>query len=524
MKKIDTKIYATLAFAPAILFLTSCRSTDTDQTLSGGAAAIVKINLQGTDYADSKTVQPLASATSKTAGLVDGDIQSHSTLLNPSSVIVAQLIPAGRSGKLSPKATSGITPVAEVPGNPLTKDTKYRVIAYRSSDGVYQTHQDYTIGQSGQPLALLTGTAYNIIAYSYGSGTLPPISTLEQTNMNTAVLNYDNNNRDFMYQNTSFNPTAPNNILNITLRHKSTQILTVLASDEKISSVSNVVITPHFSDGTIALTSGSISGRTTAASTTVSFAGPFPAVKQTADPVFVNADTQGAALGSLSADVTIRGVSKTITLPNAFKITPETNSILNINLYFCGAFVAPGVWKNFMCHNLGADTSANPFTPSATIHGAKYQWGAQTDEAGRYVSQADDLANSGSIANWNTTILPAGTWSETSKTPQDPCPSGYKVPTIAELEGLMLNNTVTRIGSWTDNFTNYSSGVQFGNSLFLPAAGRRSSNTGGFFGRGLQANYWGSTERAQITIRETSYNVYTGQIGYLGFSIRCIKE
>jgi hypothetical protein len=39
----------------------------------------------------------------------------------------------------------------------------------------------------------------------------------------------------------------------------------------------------------------------------------------------------------------------------------------------CGAYVAAGVWKQFMCHNLGADASLDPFTPVQGIHGNLYQ-------------------------------------------------------------------------------------------------------------------------------------------------------
>ncbi|SIR03763.1 hypothetical protein SAMN05880574_1631, partial [Chryseobacterium sp. RU37D] len=49
---------------------------------------------------------------------------------------------------------------------------------------------------------------------------------------------------------------------------------------------------------------------------------------------------------------------------------------VNVGAAKCGAYIAPGQWKDFMCHNLGADVSADPFTPSASIQGAKYQWGA----------------------------------------------------------------------------------------------------------------------------------------------------
>ena len=44
----------------------------------------------------------------------------------------------------------------------------------------------------------------------------------------------------------------------------------------------------------------------------------------------------------------------------------------------CGAFIAPGVWKEFDCYNLaaiGKTTNDDPFTPSWRLIGGYWQWG-----------------------------------------------------------------------------------------------------------------------------------------------------
>ncbi|MDX8577434.1 hypothetical protein OZ662_18645, partial [Elizabethkingia sp. HX WYD] len=91
--------------------------------------------------------------------------------------------------------------------------------------------------------------------------------------------------------------------------------------------------------------------------------------------VLINADTGGNLTGLFSANLTVNNIGTTISLPNSFKITPEYKNNLTINLMKCGAYVGPNNdrtnYKEFMCHNLGADYSADPFTPSAAIHGAK---------------------------------------------------------------------------------------------------------------------------------------------------------
>jgi len=81
-------------------------------------------------------------------------------------------------------------------------------------------------------------------------------------------------------------------------------------------------------------------------------------------------------------------------------------------------FIASGVSKVFMAHNLGADTSLDPHTPVQGIHGNYYQWGI-------IGSVADDTTSSAAISGWNTTAAVNGSWSDASKTVNDPCPEGF---------------------------------------------------------------------------------------------------
>ncbi|HFK5529591.1 TPA: hypothetical protein ACGZ99_003676, partial [Elizabethkingia anophelis] len=263
------------------------------------------------------------------------------------------------------------------------------------------------------------------------------------------------------------------NTLDITLRHKVAQITTILKSTvigNDITAIDNAMITPHYTNGTIPLTSGSITGRTDMTNTPITFPISTPGLSQRALPVFVNTDTGGDAKASFSANVMSGGISHAMSVPNSFKITPGVQSSLTVSLTKCGAFIAPNEWKDFMCHNLGADYSADPFVPSAAIHGAKYQWGMKDP----VVTQAEDQADSGPVPGWTNTFAPNDTWANT-KTTSDPCPSGYRVPSAEEWQGVIDNNKTTRVGTWIFGADNYSSGYQFGQGLFLPAAGGRST-------------------------------------------------
>jgi uncharacterized protein (TIGR02145 family) len=196
----------------------------------------------------------------------------------------------------------------------------------------------------------------------------------------------------------------------------------------------------------------------------------------------------------------------------------------------CGALVAANTWKNFMCHNLGADESADPFTPTYATNGAYYQWGhkeqaapAPTDENGSEPAFTWSSVNYSGYFGDNT-----DTGNATAKSDYDPCPSGYRVPSYNEWDYLRQNNTKTDVGIWTNSSTGWA-GSKFGEGLILPAAGARNSTNGTLEYRGYAGVYW-STRRsvgayAHIMIFYNSNNSRMDDNSYLyGFSVRCIEE
>ncbi|MDV3659237.1 hypothetical protein CMU70_02055 [Elizabethkingia anophelis] len=526
-----------LIFILSFLSLSSCRSAEHDNIVAGGGIAAVKINLLGTEYASSDKPAKVASINKQ--GLnIDNRVQHYSVLVTPSSFISAELAPSTALNTVA-STSKNLNSMAAVSGNQLESGMKFRVLAYRQIDGTYQTYQDYTIGQPALPMMLDGGKAYDIVVYSYGVNALPTISANEQNNISSAKVNYDDTNRDFMYQKISYTPDGnnPNNTLDITLRHKIAQITAIINSGgmRNITNITGGLLTPHFSNGVVSLSSGTMSGRTTLSSgAALSFSG-LNTSTATSTPVFVNADTGRNATGGFSAAITIAGITKTINLPNSFKITPENKSNLTINLKRCGAYIGPNTdpanYKEFMCQNLGATEGIDPFSPEAGNHGAKYQWGANTNEAGRYISQADDQSNSGSISGWNSTPKPDGSWSDTSKTSNDPCPSGYRVPTQQQWQAVIDNNNVERIGSWA-NDGNYTTALYVRNpsnirTLMLPAAGYRYVSDGTLFNRGSNGYYWSSsvaTSNAYYLRFDSSSVGVSNHVRTYGFSVRCVAE
>jgi hypothetical protein len=207
----------------------------------------------------------------------------------------------------------------------------------------------------------------------------------------------------------------------------------------------------------------------------------------------------------------------------------------------CGAYVAQGQWKVFMCHNLAAaNTSANPFAPSWEINGGYWQWGRKGPDPSVWLNTNTENfahgptgssageANTADVSGWSSAIASSGAWSDVSKTANDPCPAGFRVPTNEQLSGVPLNNPMSITGAWTNGSTNYSSARFFGSNFMLPATGQRVSSGGSLLYRGFDGGYWSSTEYGGdaawllyvFRIDSYTFSNYRG----VGQSLRCIAE
>ena len=195
----------------------------------------------------------------------------------------------------------------------------------------------------------------------------------------------------------------------------------------------------------------------------------------------------------------------------------------------CGAYVAPGEWKAFMCHNLGAaNPKADPFTPSWEINGGYWQWGVKKMAASGPFGPGASLTNEGEISGWNTNTAANGSWRDDVKTANDPCPPGYRVPTKVQWDHVLRNNPISSTGTWENRPTNYTSGIKVGDKLFLPAAGVRLYGDGALGYRGNSGYYWSSAEDDDYyawnlnfgsSVAYTNLNDRT-----LGLSVRCVAE
>jgi len=149
--------------------------------------------------------------------------------------------------------------------------------------------------------------------------------------------------------------------------------------------------------------------------------------------------------------------------------------------------------------------------------GMFYQWNRNVGW-----SSTDPIINSNGGITWDQTAAEGTTWEREN----DPCPTGWRVPTISELESL-----VDAGNQWT--MINDVNGRIFGSddhTLFLPAAGHRCINlVGGLHYVDTIGYYWSSSIDVasypyNLNFRDISATVLSGSGRSAGFSIRCVVE
>jgi len=154
------------------------------------------------------------------------------------------------------------------------------------------------------------------------------------------------------------------------------------------------------------------------------------------------------------------------------------------------------------------------FAASPEAPGMFYQWNRRTG-----------WSATGSVSGWNSNPSTTVNWARAN----DPCPSGWRVPTIAEINTLGDTNNVG-IGLWTSANGTYGLIVidnNNGNIIFLPAVGWRNVANGALNDAGFVGRYWSgtSTDGGAFHLLFNAQEIATVAWNRgNGFSVRCVAE
>jgi uncharacterized protein (TIGR02145 family) len=185
----------------------------------------------------------------------------------------------------------------------------------------------------------------------------------------------------------------------------------------------------------------------------------------------------------------------------------------------------PTTGEIWMDRNLGASQVATA-SDDADAYGDLYQWGRAADGHEKRTSVTTSTLSSSDTPGHGDFILAPNSpydwrspqsndlWQGVNGT-NNPCPAGYRLPTIAELDAERQ--------SWSSN----DAAGAFNSPLKLPVAGGRSSYDGSLLDMGSYGYYWSSTVDGSYSRDLTFYssNAYTSNYRRaLGLSVRCLKE
>jgi len=197
---------------------------------------------------------------------------------------------------------------------------------------------------------------------------------------------------------------------------------------------------------------------------------------------------------------------------------------------FCGSggtavvdVTNPTTGKIWMDRNLGATQVATSST-DANSYGDLYQWGRGADGHQCRTSATTSTLSSTDQPGHGDFILTGPDWRSSANTNlwqgvngvNNPCPSGYRIPTETELNAERL--------SWSSS--NNSAGA-FASPLKLPLAGYRGSYPPAINNVGTYGFYWSSTvssTNSRSLFFDSSSAVMGTNYRRFGYSVRCLKD
>lgn len=219
----------------------------------------------------------------------------------------------------------------------------------------------------------------------------------------------------------------------------------------------------------------------------------------------------------VSGEVTLLS---TINAATAF-IMPEEN--VEIKAEFAsaatdGVLINGVIWATRNVGELGT------FTANSEDYGLLYQWNRKT----AWLTTGDDPVSSPAGEAWYPSNELGDSWASEN----DPCPEGWRLPTLMEQMTLYDYDSKVSYGKAIQNgingfkYTDRTTGAY----IFLPTAGRRHGSTGQSGYQGTYGMYWSSTPYGgnYAWYMNLDTNINYGEYNYnsrsFAASIRCVRD
>jgi len=411
---------------------------------------------------------------------------------------------------------------SQVSEKDLPNGTKYKILAYKKTGecwNCYSFHkeEDFVVGQRNPSMILNNGQNYTLLIISMEDKNLPTISdrdSLDRVNIkfNTEKENYTK----LSYQRIdNFIPNGKiENKIDIKLKKKHVGLKVILnASDllggnmgRKITSVTNAKINYKVpssvefgmknSDLQLSLKEGE------KRSLSVSF---ISVNKDVVESNIIEEFILGDRDIIFSADIKVEGFSNKKSIKIPLKHDKYANKHeFNVKMSECGAYLGSNKtnWIKFMCCDLGSNCIDNVESPSIVWKkspGNSYAWGRNKIV---YNPTGNDYDNT--TLSWRAS--------------ENPCPSGYRIPTSQEWNNVLdvKNNSRERINDKDGRFIGYKIGDAL--ALFWYGDDYRSWI--------WTATAFSSAERGAYSIKISNSNIETNykDVKGDGETVRCMKN
>jgi len=430
----------------------------------------------------------------------------------------------------------------------LNNGTYYKIVSYEKSDDkyIFKESKDLVIGTDNK-ISLKKWKNYTLIIYSLGTKDVPPELT-NRDDFNNAFLSLhssdENTSYNLLYQRIdNFVPHGENN-LSIKLKPKVSNVRFVIDASDfyggnisgNITELSDIKLSyPKYEEVKLNISDLdeelSYIGKTIKKLDNIKFNNENTKRVSEWKNLFIDTSKNAGNI-TFSAKITVNGIKEDIPYEiNVENIEYGFKQTINLNLELCGLKTNNTGWRQFMCHDLGANYTADPFKGSVYLHGTRYQWAGV-----KQIPAAEDIAYD-VINSWGDVPIKIGdnTEEEAFWGGKNPCPNDYRIPDGDELKELAIRR-FRKSGNWSNN--GIDSGFELENNeegkLFFPTTGFRDK-LGKLHNKEKETNLWSRREHhmatsvvSVLTIRKDANERVSTDVSLkskdMGFSVRCIKK